>query len=172
MTKEDLKSAIEEIYPNYVSAYDVYDENADDLGYVLDNQIYNRIYDTKTGIGSCYVASSSDIISTAGIDTHTQGASITLPAGVYVVTAQWVFNTRSSSANTNSQCSIKNLDTGSIISSQRYFASGYNYNVIQTGGMWPIANTTRLAVMGSSSITYTSETTNWIHAVKIADYHM
>ena len=41
ITKNDLKSAIEEIYPNYVSAYDVYDEDVDDKildKYIADNQ--------------------------------------------------------------------------------------------------------------------------------------
>lgn len=132
--------------------------------------IFTDLLVETSHIGTRYYASKQSTITTAGIDTHTTGATIWITPGVYAVSAQWAFNTRAASGtNTNSQCSIKNYTTNSIIASQRMFTTAGYYNTIQCSGIWSISDPIGLSVTGSSSQTYSSASWNWIHAVKIKD---
>lgn len=114
-----------------------------------------------------YAASSSKAISSSDIDTRTNGASVTLPAGHnYLIVAQWTFNTRTTSGTTNSQITIHNGTE--IVAQQRIFASGNNYNVLQCVYMTNLlSGNVTYTVQGSSSRPYTSATTNWIRAIAL-----
>lgn len=106
-------------------------------------------------------------ITTAGIDTPTAGASITLTPGKYVVYGEWIFNTGSSSGARNLQVAIYNGST--ILARQRIFASAYNWATLQTIWIGELtASSTTLTVKGSSSMTYSGEQNNRIVAIRIA----
>lgn len=121
------------------------------------------------GIGTVYYATSSNAITTAGIDTFTNGASITLPAnGVYVIIGFWSFNSRSSTGTTNSSVCIKD-SSNSIVSSQRILAAGSNWNAMECMYIASVGSSSEtFTVCGSTSIAYTSASGNWIRAVRIA----
>ena len=131
------------------------------------NKSIGNVEDVVDSIGAFYYNTTNKAITTAGIDvTPTKGAAITVPKGTYVVIAQWAFNTRSSTGNTNSQVRIFSGETA--ISTQRVLAAGNNWNCLQTAVITKVtADNTELSVRASTSITYTSATGNYIWAVRI-----
>lgn len=118
-------------------------------------------------IGQRYAASTQKAITTAGIDTLTDGASLTLPPGTYVIVALWMYGTRSSTGNTNSQISIRNGNNQNL-SYQRVMVATNAYSCLQTMVISTFTENTTVKVSASTSIPYTTETTNWISAVRIA----
>lgn len=114
-----------------------------------------------------YSATSSNAISSTNIDSRTNGASVTLPAGhSYLIVAQWIFNTRTTSGTTNSQVCIHN--GSAIVASQRIFASASNYNVLQCMYITNLLSSdVTYTVQGSSSRAYTNATDNWIRAIAL-----
>ena len=158
VTKNDLEEILNGVFPAQYPASQV---SATDAGGNTSNvqTILTR---------PLYFASSSNAISSSDIDTRTNGASITLPADGrnYLIVAQWVFNTRTTSGTTNTQVTIHNGTD--ICSSQRIFASGNNYGVLQTVYITAaMTSQTTYTVQGSSSRPYTSATTNWIRAIAL-----
>ena len=131
-------------------------------------KILDAINKKLTDIGKTYSGSSSKAISASDISTHTLGAYVDLPAGTYVITAQWVFNTRSTTGNTNSQVSIYDNTHSKELVFERVMAAGYNYNALNCATIATFTENTRVYVRGSTSISYTTATPNWIKAVRIA----
>lgn len=113
---------------------------------------------------SPYSATSSKAITTAGIDTFTSGASITLPKGrSYVIVAQWAFNTRDTSGATNSEVHIWN--GSSAVGRTRVYASASNWNVLQAVYITSILGSdTTYTVRASTSRIYSTAQTNYIRA--------
>lgn len=111
-----------------------------------------------------YYNSTTKAITTAGIDTFTSGASISLPKGhSYIIVAQWIFNTRDSSGTTNSEVQIWNGTTA--VGRNRVFASGYNWNVLQATYITDVLNSdTTYTVRASTSRVYSAAQTNYIKA--------
>lgn len=125
----------------------------------------------NSGIGSVLSASSSNAITTAGIDTYTQGASLTIPTGSWVITGEWAFNTGSSSSARNIgvvlSTSSGSANTG-ILSRQRIMANNNGFAELQVTYVGNFASDTTVYVKGASSMTYTTASANSIRAVRIA----
>jgi hypothetical protein len=129
------------------------------------------INEHTTGIGSVLSATASKAITTAGIDTYTQGASIKIPIGTWVITGSWPFNTGSSSGARNLGVALStssgNANTG-ILARQRVYAYNNAYAQLQVVYVGEFEEETTVYVKGASSMTYTSATTTEIRAVRIA----
>lgn len=129
------------------------------------------INEHTTGIGSVLSATSSKTITTTGIDTYTQGASIKIPIGTWVITGSWPFNTGSSSGARNLGVALStssgNANTG-ILARQRVYAHNNAYAQLQVVYVGEFEEETTVYVKGASSMTYTSATTTEIRAVRIA----
>lgn len=130
-----------------------------------------RVNGHSTPIGSVLSASSSNAITTAGIDTYTQGASLTIPTGSWVITGEWAFNTGSSSRARNIgvvlSTSSGSANTG-ILSRQRIMANNNGFAELQVTYVGNFASDTTVYVKGASSMTYTTASANSIRAVRIA----
>lgn len=130
-----------------------------------------RVNGHSTPIGSVLSASSSNAITTAGIDTYTQGASLTIPTGSWVITGSWAFNTGSSSSARNIgivlSTSSGSANTG-ILSRQRIMANNNGYAQLQVVYVGAFSADTTVYVKGASSMTYTTASANSIRAVRIA----
>ena len=118
-------------------------------------------------VGQQYSATSITNITTVGIDTPTNGASITVPAGTYVVWGSWVFNTGQTSGTRNTQIQIMNGSTE--IASQRILAAAQNWNRQSICSVVQVTSSSTFTVRGSTSILpQTIPTTNtWIRAIYI-----
>jgi hypothetical protein len=122
-----------------------------------------KTYDPE--VGKVYSASKSVKIATAGIDTLLEGAAVTVPAGTYVVIADAVFNTGTSTGTRNNQVLIAAGDT--VLASERVFAAASNYAKLQVSAIYIATGDTKLVVKKSSSITEDTATATLIKAVKI-----
>lgn len=106
----------------------------------------------------------------AGIDTHHNGASLTLGKGTWVVVGQWNFNTRASgSTSSNRQVAIR--VNGSNVNHQRINTYGVNYGMLQCFAVLELTDaSTTVTCMGSCSLA--TNGTNYdnsnIWAVRIA----
>ncbi len=116
-------------------------------------------------IGDIYTASKSVQITTAGIDTFTDGASLTVPKGVYVIVASAVFYTGSSSGARNIQT---RLTANSIqISMERIVAAANNYARLEVTAIYKATGETKLTVQKSSSMTESQAAATSITALRI-----
>lgn len=125
---------------------------------------------TALNIGAVKSATSSNTISTAGIDTYTQGPSITLPAGVWVVTGQWVFQTGSSSGARNMGVQLSPTSGSSASGAYklvRVNAASAAFASLDITDIITLTSTTTIYLKAASSMTYTTATTNTIKAVRI-----
>ena len=81
-------------------------------------------------IGTRLTASKTNITITAGIDTHHDGASLTLGKGTWIAMGRWSFGTRASgTTSSNRQTSI--VVNGTTWMSQRVNAYGGNFGMVQ-----------------------------------------
>lgn len=81
-------------------------------------------------IGTKLESSKTNIAVAAGVDTHHDGASLTLGKGVWVAIGRWSFNTRASgTTSANRQTSI--AVNGTIWMSQRVNTYGGNFGMLQ-----------------------------------------
>ena len=121
-------------------------------------------------IGTKLKATKSDIKVAAGIDTHQNGASLTLGAGTWIVIGQWNFNTRASgSTSSNRQVAIR--VNGSNVNHQRINTYGVNYGMLQCFAVLELTDaSTTVTCIGSCSLA--TNGTNYdrssIWAVRIA----
>lgn len=122
-----------------------------------------KTYDAE--VGKVYSASRSVQITTAGIDTLFEGASVTVPAGTYVVIADIIINTGSGTGTRNNQILITADDDS--IASERLVAAGANYAKLQASAIYVAEDDTELMVKKSSSITENSTGATSIKAIKI-----
>ena len=176
ITKDDLKNILTSLYNPAVPASDII--LAEDIPIVNINNaefnvrdLFGNIYTGLFGDfrGTLYEASSSNTISSTSIDTYTVGATLSnLSAGTYFMVGQWIYNTRSSTGAVNTQVAIRNKTSSSLIAVQRLNEAAYNYCVLQCTCVVNITETTSFELLGSSTKTYTTATTNWLKAVKIA----
>lgn len=139
-----------------------------EIGSISVDGTSTKLYAPKT-YGTVYTATTSKTISNTNIDSPTTGASISVPAGTYVVSGMWGFSTRSSSGTTNSECQVYNQTASTPIARQRVFAAGNNWNVLSCAGIVTLTTTSTLCVRASTSRAYTTATDNTtITAVRIA----
>lgn len=122
-----------------------------------------KTYDAE--VGKFYSASKSVRITTAGIDTHTDGATLDVPAGTYVITAEATFNTGSTTGTRNNQ--VRLLADSTAIARQRIFAAGSNFAEMNLSAIYVATEDTTLKVQKSSSITEDAAGATSIKAVRI-----
>ena len=113
-----------------------------------------------------YTASKNVQITTAGIDTPISGASVTVPKGIYIITAYAVFQTGTSSGARNNH--IRVMAGSTAIANQRIFAGAANYGAMTISAIYEATGDVTLTVRNSSSITENSAGETTITAVRIA----
>lgn len=113
-----------------------------------------------------YTASKNVQITTAGIDTPISGASVTVPKGIYIITAYAVFQTGTSSGARNNH--IRVMAGSTAIANQRIFAGAANYGAMTISAIYEATGDVTLTVRKSSSITENSAGETTITAVRIA----
>lgn len=122
-------------------------------------------------IGAYKSATSSNAITSTGIDTaYVAGAHVTLEPGVWVVTGQWPFNTGSSSGvrNMSVQLAPNNSASGSGgYKMVRITAANQSWASLEVTDIITLTSQTTVYIKASSSMTYTTATTNSIKAVRI-----
>lgn len=119
-------------------------------------------------IGTVYSDTKSVAISNTSINNNTDGASITVPAGKYIVVGQWQFNTRSSTGATNSAVRLYRSGSGDNIAQTRIVAGASNWNCLQCTAIVELKQTETLKVCGATSIAYTTAQNTFITAIRIA----
>ncbi|MCI7679107.1 MAG: hypothetical protein MSS48_02720 [Clostridiales bacterium] len=115
-------------------------------------------------IGTVYMAEKDVAITTASINTHVKGATITVPAGIYVVCGEWIFDTSSTTGARNINLDIyvgENMEARS-----RVYANAKNYASLHASTIVMLDATTELSVRGSSSEKSPAERTR-IRAVRV-----
>ena len=121
-------------------------------------------------IGTRLTSSLADIKVAAGIDTHHNGASLTLGKGTWIVIGRWNYNTRASgSTSSNRQVSIR--VNGSNVNHQRINTYGVNYGMLQCFAVLELTGaSTTVTCMGSCSLATngTNYDSSNIWAVRIA----
>jgi hypothetical protein len=122
-----------------------------------------KTYDAE--VGKFYSASKSVRIATAGIDIHTDGVTLDVPAGTYVITAEATFNTGSTTGTRNNQ--VRLLADSTAIARQRIFAAGSNFAEMNLSAIYVATEDTTLKVQKSSSITEDAAGATSIKAVRI-----
>lgn len=160
-----------DIYPgintNDLHAYgDVYAVDA----YGNEEASLRDVADAISNIGTTRSASASKTIDTAGIDTYTEGPSVTLTAGVWVVNGQWVFNTGSSASarNLGIQLSPNSGSTAyGAYKMVRVFAANNSFASLEITDIITLTATTRVYLKGASSMTYTTAAGTAIKAIRI-----
>ena len=122
------------------------------------------------GIGIFYSNSAKTTITAANIDTLTNGASLTLPKGSYILTGSWEFPAASDSGVRVCQASIKAESSLIEGSRNRVVEGANNYVTVRTAIAHSLTDTTTIYIAGSSSkATGTpSHNNNYIEAIKIA----
>lgn len=116
-------------------------------------------------VGTDYSSSTSTTMSTTGIDNATNGASLTLPAGTYVIVGRWTFQTGTVSGARNLQVAIANAS--GIVAHQRVYAASGNYATLSIACIAKNSAQTTYWVRGSSSGAISAACTTEIRAVRI-----
>ena len=103
-------------------------------------------------IGTRLTSSLDNIKVAAGIDTHHNGASLTLGKGTWIVIGKWNYNTRASgSTSSNRQVAIR--VNGSNVNHQRINTYGVNYGMLQCFAVLELTDaSTTVTCMGSCSL--------------------
>lgn len=112
-----------------------------------------------------YTASKSVQITEEGIDTYTNGATLTVPAGTYIVTASAVFQTAPGSSSRNNE--IRILSGSTVISRERIFTAAINYGELRTAAIFSAKESVTLLVQKSSSATEKSSGNTSITALRL-----
>lgn len=122
---------------------------------------------SDASVGTVYSASKDVTVESTetGIDSVKDGASVSVPAGTYVITASAVFNTGASSGNRNNQ--IRIMAGSTAIARQRVAAAVSWFGELTTSAIYTVTSTTTLKVQKSTTIAENSAGATTIKAVKI-----
>lgn len=118
----------------------------------------------SSAIGSTLSNSASTTMSGTSVSTYTNGASISLPAGTWVITGQWQFQARSS-GSTNLEINL--YDGTDIIGRQRIQVAGTAVTILQATAIYTNTATKTLYVRGGTGAAISTACPNEIHAVRI-----
>lgn len=136
----------------------------------IDAQGHITASGNAASIGTVKQSNVNKKITTTGIDTYTEGTSITLEAGTWVVIGTWVFNTGSSTGARNMTCALS-TSSGSansgMLARTRVYANTNAWASLQATYLATLSSSTTIYVKGSSTMTYTSESNVDIRAVRI-----
>lgn len=128
------------------------------------------VSDVKTAIdrslvqGTVYAATSNASVLGTGIDNYTDGATVTLPAGSYVIIGAWEFNTASTSGTRNNAAALWQGST--YLTQTRIFNATQNYSSLQVSAAITLTAQTSVKVRGASSRPSSAAPTR-IYAIRI-----
>ena len=135
-------------------------------------KLFEKITQRLNIIGTTYVNSLGNLsITTTNINTYTQGASVTLPAGTYIIKGSFSFNTVSGATNR-----VIDTDLSTIAGSDADTAPLGRARTVNSAGNWvrleavtivTFNSQTTVYVKGSSTHTSTGSASD-IRAVRIA----
>lgn len=128
------------------------------------------VSDVKTAIdrslvqGTVYAATSNASVLGTGVDNYTDGATVTLPAGSYVIIGAWEFNTASTSGTRNNAVALWQGST--YLTQTRIFNATQNYSSLQVSAAITLTAQTSVKVRGASSRPSSAAPTR-IYAIRI-----
>ena len=111
-----------------------------------------------------YTNSKSCSITAANIDSNVEGADISVPRGIYLIRAQWVFNSTTTARVT--KCMIWNYSDNREIAQQRIAQGTGNFCVVECTAIAAFSDTKIIQVRGASNVTSGAGSTN-ITAVRV-----
>lgn len=121
----------------------------------------------RLGMPARYQNSGSYAITTAGIDTYTNGPRITIPAGSYMFVGAWTFNSASASGDRNMQVGFRSGASGTLWGERvRIRQSSGNFAVLNVSALRVFTSETTVYLAGSASMTSGAGDT-WITAVRL-----
>lgn len=117
-------------------------------------------------IGTHYQAAKSTAITVADMNTYAEGPSITLPAGSYVITGLWQFNTAASGVTDRNM--ETRLRVGSALYQEGQRVRVPNGNFARLNCVWAgrLSSETTVTLLGSASVT-SSALNCYINAVRV-----
>ena len=128
------------------------------------------VSDVKTAIdrslvqGTVYAATSNASVLGTGIDNYTDGATVTLPAGSYVIIGAWEFNTATTSGTRNNAAALWQGST--YLTQTRIFNATQNYSSLQVSAAINLTAQTSVKVRGASTRPSSAAPTR-IYAIRI-----
>lgn len=166
VTRQDLENILNAIFPSQypASGISAQDENDNTTNV---QALLTELLERVSVIGERYVSSSSNTISSTAVDTKTNGASITVPKGTYVILGEWIFNTRTTTGTTVSEVDIYNATTSTLMTAFREVSGANNYNRLQSVCLAEFPTQTTVYVRGGTTRPYTSATSNYIFALRL-----
>lgn len=114
-------------------------------------------------IGKHYSAYKSVAITSANINSYAEGPSLTLPAGTYVITGVWLFNSASGARTMETRL---RWGTGNHAEGQRIAAPNGNYARLNCAWTGRLASDTTVTLIGSATVTSTAQTC-YLNATRI-----
>lgn len=121
--------------------------------------------DAMSVIGTHYQAAKSVAITTADINTYAEGPSLTLPAGTYVITGVWLFNSAPGATRRNMEVRLR-FDATNYQEGQRTTAENGYYARLNCVWAGKLAYERTITLVGSASVTSTAQNC-YINAVRI-----
>lgn len=115
-------------------------------------------------IGTHYQANKSVAITTADINTYAEGPSLTLPAGTYVITGVWIFNTATTS-DRNMEVRLR-VGTINYQEGQRIRVPNGSYARLNCAWTGTFTSGKTVTLLGSASATSTAQTC-YLNATRI-----
>lgn len=85
----------------------------------------NELDSTLDNVGVVYSNTASAVIADQDITKRTQGASVTLPAGTFIIVGRWHFQTGDTTGARNMEIAIENPSSNTV-AVQRIYAHGAN----------------------------------------------
>ena len=165
------------VYPQMAAISDAYVKCAASYEELADMSLAGPINCTAVTVGGhdspigTVTTNSTDNISRSGtdIDTMTDGASISLTAGTYIITGFWTFNSGGSSGTRNQQVAV-GTSSSAYYDRVRVYAAASNFSRLEVTVIKELSTTTTVKVMGSASQAQssTSKDSSSITAVRIA----
>ena len=131
---------------------------------------YYTMSNVKTAIdrslvqGTVYAATSNASVLGTGIDNYTDGATVTLPAGSYVIIGAWEFNTATTSGTRNNAAALWQGST--YLTQTRIFNATQNYSSLQVSAAINLTAQTSVKVRGASTRPSSAAPTR-IYAIRI-----
>lgn len=121
--------------------------------------------DVINDLGKIYTASKNVNIAKAGIDDYTQGASLTLPAGTYILLGEWCFNTTGATERT---IQARIADSNNVAYGfQRLHMSNSYYTELQVTGLVSSTAQTTYNLLGSCSAIPAKAGNTHLQAIRI-----
>lgn len=135
----------------------------------LKKVLYN-IANSFKNLGTIYTANKSVAITTANINTYAVGASVSLPAGTYIIRGFWQFNSVSAARVTDLDITTDGNTTATtdsgLLARQRVHHGGGSWARLETTAIQKFDTATTVYVKGSASVTSTAQNTQII-AIRI-----